>query len=313
MHEESWSSMLTGNTDELVRGQSAGSIQDQPEDEAKPLYETVKGQSCLLLLSVHEGDYIPKSLNDAQGRPLGIADPADLERHIAIDHGIREVTRLVAASTKANVFRATHSRLVADINRFPDEADCVAPSADGTEIPLNRALDRRAREARLDKYFYPAVDALKHFVRGLAEENGSEPFVICMHSFARELAESRHPKRHDVCVFGYPEFGPSPKLEAFVRILRNQQPELTIGHDEPFSARTPGLSTPSDDKRLASPTSFYAVVERGNVLNHFALEICQDLISDDAGKTRMADTVMKALKIAFDFSESKPRLRKQTE
>jgi predicted N-formylglutamate amidohydrolase len=186
-----------------------------------------------------------------------------------------------------------------------------APTA--TEIPLNRALDRRAREARLDKYFYPAVDALKHFVRGLAEENGSEPFVICMHSFARELAESRHPKRHDVCVFGYPEFGPSPKLEAFVRILRNQQPELTIGHDEPFSARTPGLSTPSDDKRLASPTSFYAVVERSNVLNHFALEICQDLISDDAGKTRMADTVMKALKIAFDFSESKPRLRKQTE
>jgi predicted N-formylglutamate amidohydrolase len=278
MHEESWSSMLTGNTDELVRGQSAGSIQDQPEDEAKPLYETVKGQSCLLLLSVHEGDYIPKSLNDAQGRPLGIADPADLERHIAIDHGIREVTRLVAASTKANVFRATHSRLVADINRFPDEADCVAPTADGTHIPLNSALDPGGREARLGTYFHPAIDGLKRFVRELADDHGSEPFVICMHSFARELAESQHPKRHDVCVFGYPEFGPSPNLDLFVRILRNQQPELIIGHDEPFSARTPGLSTPQGDKRLASPTSFYAVIERNNVLNHFALEICQDLI-----------------------------------
>src|SRR5436305_99036 len=73
-------------------------------DGARPLYGTLKGRSCLLLLSVHEGDYIPESLADARGRPLGITDPADLERHIAIDHGIREVTRLVAASTQANVF-----------------------------------------------------------------------------------------------------------------------------------------------------------------------------------------------------------------
>jgi predicted N-formylglutamate amidohydrolase len=282
-------------------------------DGARPLCETVKGRSCLLLLSVHEGDYIPPSLVDPRGRPLGITDPADLERHIAIDHGIREVTRLVAASTAANVFRATHSRLVADINRFPDELDCVAPTADGTDIPLNRVLDQRGREDRLAKYFHPAIDRLKNFVRELADENGSEPFVICMHSFARELAESQAPKRHDVCVFGYPEFGPSPNVDAFVRTLRNQQPELLIGQDEPFSARTPALRTPNGDKRLASPTSFHAVIERKNVLNHFALEICQDLISDDAGKARMAAAVTKALVTAFDFSGSRPRLREHAE
>jgi predicted N-formylglutamate amidohydrolase len=305
--------MLTEDIDENIRGHTgAGRVQDQDLDEATPLYETVRGRSCLLLLSVHEGDYIPKSLY-AQGHPLGIADPADLDRHIAIDHGIGEVTRLVAASTQANVFRATHSRLVADINRFPDEADCVAPTADGTEIPLNRALDQRGRECRVEKYFRPAIDGLKQFVRELADDNGSEPFVICMHSFARELAQAQHRKRHDVCVFGYPEFGPSPNVDAFVRILRTQQPELIIGHDEPFSARTPGLSTPDGDKRLASPTSFFAVIERNNVLNHFALEICQDLICDDAGKTRMADAVTKALDTAFDFSGKKPRLREQTQ
>src|SRR3978361_2387261 len=92
-------------------------VRDSTADGDKPLYETVKGESCLLLFSVHEGDYIPKSLYDAQGRALGIADPHGLDRHIAIDHGIREVTGMVAASTRANVFRATHSRLVADINR----------------------------------------------------------------------------------------------------------------------------------------------------------------------------------------------------
>src|SRR3954453_11693340 len=301
--------------DEEARGHRdvsvAGRMQDRGADEAKPLYETVKGASCLLLLSVHEGDYIPKSLH-AQGLPLGITDPADLDRHIAIDHGIREVTRLVATSTGAHVFRATHSRLVADINRFPDETDCVAPTADGTDIPLNSALDKTAREARLAKYFHPTIDRLKEFVREIAADNGAEPFVICMHSFARVLAEEpQQPKRHDVCVFSYPEFGPIPNVEAFVRILRNQQPELIVGHDEPFSARTPGLSTRPGDRRLRSPTSFYGVIERNNVLNHFALEICHDLISDEAGQTRMADTVKRALYAAFAFSGSKPRLRHQ--
>jgi predicted N-formylglutamate amidohydrolase len=304
--------------DEEARGHRgalvADRMQDRAAEEAKPLYETVRGESSLLLFSVHEGDYIPRSLHDAQGRPLGITDPADLDRHIAIDHGIREVTRLVATATQAHVFRATHSRLVADINRFPDEADCVAPTADGTNIPLNSALDETGRESRLAKYFHPAIDGLKGFVGEVAADNVSEPFVVCMHSFARVLAEEpQHPKRHDVCVFSYPEFVPIPNVEAFVRILRNQQPELIIGHDEPFSARTPGLSTPPGDKRMASPTSFYGVIERNNVINHFALEICQDLISDNAGQRRMADTITRALYAAFDFSGRKPRLRGQPE
>jgi len=50
---------------------------------------------------------------------------------------------------------------VADINRFPDETDCVAPTADGTDIPLNSALDKIAKEGRLAKYFHPAIDRLK--------------------------------------------------------------------------------------------------------------------------------------------------------
>jgi predicted N-formylglutamate amidohydrolase len=144
--------MFAENIDDELRGNTvADRAQGNPLDEAKPLYETVAGPSCLLLVSVHEGDYIPRSLNDARGRPLGIANPADLERHIAIDHGIREVTRLVAASTNGNVFGATHLRLVADINRFPDDSDCVAPTAEGTDIPLNSALDCSGRESRLEK------------------------------------------------------------------------------------------------------------------------------------------------------------------
>jgi predicted N-formylglutamate amidohydrolase len=160
--------VLTNDIDNKARGRvAAHPVQDQPLDETKPLYETVKGQSCLLLLSVHEGDYIPNSLHDAQGRALGIADLAELERHIAIDHGIREVTSLVAASTQANVFRATHSRLVADINRFPDESDCVAPTADGTDIPLNSALDQKGQRSPACEVF-PSRDRRPEEVRARA-------------------------------------------------------------------------------------------------------------------------------------------------
>jgi predicted N-formylglutamate amidohydrolase len=277
-------------------------------EDTVPLFESVSGQGCLLLVSVHEGDYIPPSLHDHLGRALGIGDPADLHRHIAIDHGIREVTRRVAASTHAHVFRATHSRLVADVNRFPDEADCVAPVADGTVIPMNTAIDKAGRDARLANYYVPVIDGLKTFVERVATHNVAEPFVVCMHSFARKLAEDNQPKRHDVCVFSYPEFGPLLRAAAFVRVLRELQPELVIGFNEPFSARTPGMSTPPGDTRLASPPSYYGVIERQNVQNHFALEICQDLIADEAGQNRMADIVTRALSSTFDFSGNEPRL-----
>jgi predicted N-formylglutamate amidohydrolase len=249
-------------------------------------------------------------LHDKKGRPLGIVDRSELDRHIAIDHGVREVTQLVAASTSAHVFRATHSRLVADINRFPDEADCVAPSADGTDIPLNRGIDAAGRENRLARYFYPAIDGLKEFVREVAAENGSEPFVVCMHSFARVLREEpRKPKRQDICVFSYPEYEPTPNVDAFVHVLRRQQTGFVVGHNEPFSARTPGLRTGPGDKRMASPTSFYGVVERNNVQNHFALEICQDLISDQAGQALLAGIITDALRTSFDFSGRRPLRR----
>ena len=94
-----------------------------------------------------------------------------------------------------------------------------------------------------------------------------------------------------------------------MRVLRNQEPGLVVGHNEPFLARTPGLKTSPDDSRLASPPSFYGVIERNNVQNHFALEICQDLIGDAAGQSRLAGVITRALRSTFDFSGAMPRLR----
>jgi len=83
-----------------------------------PLYTIQKGATPLVLISVHEGRHIPEELHDRTGKPLGINDPADLDRHIAFDLAAGEVTTLLAQAKEAHVFRVTHSRLVVDVNRF---------------------------------------------------------------------------------------------------------------------------------------------------------------------------------------------------
>jgi predicted N-formylglutamate amidohydrolase len=229
------------------------------------------------------------------GRPLGIDNPADLARHIAVDVGVDGTTSYLADAAAAHVFRATHSRLVADLNRFEDENECIAVNADGTEIPVNRALTEEQRKARLDRFYFPFLKSLNDFIAEIAEEAGAEPFVISMHSFARTQKEDPTPKCEDICVFGYPEFGPSPKLEEFVSQLRKENPQLQVGDNRPFSACTPGLTVSNDDPRRRCPVTYYNVVKRNNVFNHFVVEICQDLLQSDDDQRRMAQRLLSAL------------------
>jgi predicted N-formylglutamate amidohydrolase len=260
-----------------------------------PLYTMRNGRSPLVLISVHEGRHVPDKLHDRDGNPLGIKDPADLQRHIAVDLGAGELTGLLADATEAYSFALTHSRLVADVNRFGDELDCVAPQADGTEIPLNKGLSEEQRAARLAEFYFPVLEGMNAFVADVARDLGSEPFVISMHSYARTQRENPAPKREDICVFGYPEFGKSPKLETFVQKLRADSPGLFVGNNKPFSAKTPTLRTPENDIRMACPVTFYNVVERGNVFNHFVLEICQDLLQSADDRRKMAERISRAL------------------
>jgi predicted N-formylglutamate amidohydrolase len=267
-----------------------------------PLYRTQKGRIPLVLISVHEGRHIPEELHDRNGNPLGISDPSDLERHIAVDLGAGEVTTLLAEATGAHVFRVTHSRLVADLNRFEDELECIAPRADGTDIPLNRALTEAQRTTRLERFYFPVLNAMNRFVAEVARQAGSEPFLISMHSYARTQKENPAPKSEDVCVFGYPEFGPSPRLETFVRQLR-ENPELAVGNNRPFSAKTPGLQTSDNDNRMACPVTFQNVVARHNVGNHFTLEICQDLLQAADDQRRMGRRIVRALAAVIRLPE----------
>ncbi|CCD91538.1 hypothetical protein BRAO375_1580001 [Bradyrhizobium sp. ORS 375] len=46
------------------------------------------------------------------------------------------------------------------------------------------------------------------------------------------------------------------------------------------------------------PVTFNAVIKRGNVFNHFCLEICQDLLTAADARHEMAERVEKSLAAA---------------
>jgi predicted N-formylglutamate amidohydrolase len=265
------------------------------------LFEIIRGRAPLIILSVHAGRNIPAELHDRMGRPLGLSNLHDAERHISVDVGVDPVTRLLAEKLSANAFLSTHSRLVADLNRFEYEDESIPPIADCTEIPMNKALSTRGRQERLEQYFFPAHDAIDRLIDEVAAEHGKTPFVFRLHSFARTLLEKPEEPRHqDICVYNYPEFGRDSLFETFLRTLRERNPSLDVGNNEPFSGRTPGFP---DKDRSPSPVSYRHLVQRNNQRT-IAVEIRQDLIESSEGQQRYAGILADALHEAFGFEIS---------
>jgi predicted N-formylglutamate amidohydrolase len=268
-----------------------------------PLLEVIEGNCVLVILAVHAGRYIPPELYDVTGRPLGVAENGDIQRHIAIDVGIEGVARALAHTTGGHALLATHSRLVADLNRFPDDIEAVAPEADGTEIPMNEHLTEDGRRRRLAQYHEAAHRQIGEYLDKLRARWG-EPFVIRLHSFARNLRESPgEPRAQDVCVYNYPELGRDPVFERFLSVLRAQNPALHVGNNAPFSARMPHTPPSKDDPRSPSPVSYFHVIQRANNRS-LALEVCNDLLAGGEAQRNMAEVLARALSGAFGFQSA---------
>ena len=108
-------------------------------DEPDPVaVQNPNGASEILLISDHAGRRIPRRLGT-----LGLGD-ADLERHIAWDIGIRDVTTQIADKLGATYIYQRYSRLVIDCNRRPGSSQSIMRAiSDGTEVPGNRGPDGR--------------------------------------------------------------------------------------------------------------------------------------------------------------------------
>src|ERR1700683_2884117 len=124
------------------------------DDPAPVTVYNGNGRSPLLLVADHAGNIFPRAL----GR-LGIS-AAEAARHIALDIGIANLSRMVADALNAALIQQNYSRLVIDCHRPPGAVPSMPEISELTPIPGNVGLSTAERTARQREIFQPYHDAI---------------------------------------------------------------------------------------------------------------------------------------------------------
>jgi predicted N-formylglutamate amidohydrolase len=227
------------------------------------------GKAPVLVSCDHASNKVPRAL----GR-LGLAD-SELGRHIGWDIGAAGVTRLLARQLDAPAILAGYSRLVIDCNRDPADASAMPAVSDAVAVPGNAMLSQAERGQRIEALFKPYHRKIECALDGFAAR-GVHPAVLSIHSFTPTMNGIARPWHIGVLWDKDPRI-PVPLLAALRR-----EAGLTVGDNEPYSAREP-----------AGYTVRTHAVGRG--LPHVAVEIRQDLIADTAGESEWAERLALAL------------------
>jgi len=213
------------------------------------------GVSPFLLTADHAGRLIPRVLGD-----LGVS-PADMERHIAWDIGIAEVTRGLATALDATAILQTYSRLVVDCNRPESSAGAFPTVSEATPIPGNAGLSAEDKQARRRAIFDPYHAEI---ARLIAARAGRPTIYIAMHSFTPVYLDVARPMQVAVL------YNRNPRAAHLLAVLLREE-GLVVGENAPY--------------RVTDETDYGVPVhaERGG-LDYIEIEIRQDLIQDIDGQ-----------------------------
>jgi predicted N-formylglutamate amidohydrolase len=240
----------------------------QPDEHEAVEVFNAEGASRFVLVCDHASPALPRALGT-----LGLSEIA-LRTHIAWDIGALAVARQMALELDAPLVFQRYSRLVIDCNRPFVAPDSIPEASGGIEIPGNRQLSGREKEARKFAIFEPyhaRVSAM------LAQRSAYA--LISVHSFTPELYGVKRPFHAGVL------YDKDARLAAPLLSLLRQEPELVIGENEPYAA---------------SPTTDFAIIEYGERRGapYVELEVRQDLVADVAGQRLWAERFARHLRIA---------------
>jgi predicted N-formylglutamate amidohydrolase len=211
----------------------------------------------ILVICDHASNHVPDDIDLA-------IDPALLGRHIAYDIGVEGVARFLVTLSGCSAFLATHSRLVVDLNRYPDDASAIPVSSDGVDIKGNH-LDAMARKERLDRFFHPYHDKLQMLLR-----EHTPSLILSIHSFTPHLETDPLAERPWEIGVLYNEH----EAAAMLAIENLEGEGLIVGDQLPYSG-----------KLLNATMNRHA---EAHDIPYVGVEIRQDLINDDAGQERFA-------------------------
>jgi predicted N-formylglutamate amidohydrolase len=256
-------------------------------DEPQPVTVTNEGgSSAFIIVADHAGNYLPRRLQN-----LGLG-PVELERHIAWDIGIGAVCRLMGDKLGAVVIEQNYSRLVIDCNRMPGSETSIVEVSEATAVPGNIGLGKAQIEARIREIFRPYHDR----IAGELERRrhaGLATALIAMHSFTPVFKGVARPWHVGVL------YNRDPRFARILMDLLQREQGLVVGDNEPYSV---------------TDASDYTIPVHGDQrrLHHVAIEIRQDLITDEAGQLRWAALFARLLPQAYRHLLAMPQAERET-
>src|ERR1700678_2706989 len=179
------------------------------------------GRSPFLLVADHSGNIFPCAL----GR-LGIS-AAEAARHIALDIGIANLSRMVADALDVALIQQNYSRLVIDCNRPPGAATSIPEISEVTLIPGNVGLSTAERMAREREIFRPYHDAIAAELERRREVKAPTA-LIALHSFTPVFKAAARPWHAALLYHRDPRLA-----RALLALLRNDA-GLNVGDNEPY-------------------------------------------------------------------------------
>src|SRR5580704_6903776 len=205
---------------------------------------------------------------------------AERDRHIAWDIGIGAVCEWMGQALNAVVIRQNYSRLVIDCNRRPGSETSILDMSETTAVPGNLGLSDDDKRLRVREIFQPYHDRITRELD--RRRDARQPTaLISMHSFTPVFKSVARPWHAGVLYQRDPRFA-----NILMELLRHEQ-GLVIGDNEPYSV---------------TDASDYTIPVHGEQrgLHHVALEIRQDLITEDAGQRRWAALFARLLPQAYE-------------
>ncbi|WP_109357008.1 N-formylglutamate amidohydrolase [Sphingorhabdus sp. EL138] len=216
----------------------------------------------VLIVVDHAANHVPDDID------LGIS-PEFLNDHIAYDIGVANIARYMAETPGYLSILGTVSRLVVDLNRFPDETGVIPARSDGVEITGN-AIGDGERSTRLNRFFHPYHDRVAELIRDL-----DPALTLFLHSFTPKLRSGLMEMRPwDIGVL-YNEQEAASRLA----IQHLEQEGLVVGDQQPYS----GKDLHATMKRQAE--------DIGKAYTE--IEIRQDLISHETGQRRFSEILLR--------------------
>ncbi len=199
------------------------------------------------------------------------ADAHLLGTHWAVDLGIADLTRALAARLQAPAVLSRFSRLLIDPNRELSAGTLFRRHCDGHEVVLNHDLSFDERQRRIHTCYEPF-----HAAIGAAVASAPRANVLSMHSFT-PVYEGGEPRWMEVGVL----FDRDEAL-ALAVAARLETAGLRVAINEPYSGRG----------GLMHSASTHALRHRRLAVE---LEVRQDLATDPASCPRLVDAIAQAL------------------